>query len=117
MKAYGVKALVVAMALVFFIQPAAALTQMAVPFVTTDSVVFVQPLELTDLTITEFNQTNYVESHNADLDISKNLQFDPIVVNNSDILDTGSPTLPSMKQSTEDFCSYSRTYFFRDVLG
>ena len=59
MRAYGVKALAIALAFILFIQPVAALTEMSVPFVTTDSIVFVQPLEFADLTITEFNQTNY----------------------------------------------------------
>lgn len=120
MKAYGAKVLAVAIAFILFIQPAAAITVMSIPFVTTDSVVFVQPLELTDLTITEFNQTQYAENHDANLDISGSVvdpQFNPIVVDNSGIIDAASPTLPSMKQSANDSFSYRRTYFFRDVLS
>jgi len=113
MRAYGAKALAIAMAFILFIQPAAALTEMSVPFMTTDSAVFVQPLQLTDLTILEFNQTHYAEIHGANIEISNGLmdQFDPIAV---DHVDTVSPVLPSMRQTTVDAFSYSRTYFFLD---
>lgn len=115
MKACGAKVFAIAMAFILFIQPAAALTEMAVPFITTDSVVFVQPLQLTDLTITEFNQTNYLENHNANLDISGSPALDKIVPNNGNIPAAESPTLPSMDLSTEDSFSYNRTYFFIDI--
>lgn len=105
--------LAVAMAFILFIQPAAALTEMAVPFVTTDSVVFVQPLELADLVITEFNQTNYAEYHLGDLEISSPV-FDHATPDHGDGLALVSPVLPSMKQKTEDIIKYDRTYFFTD---
>lgn len=116
MRVYGVKVLAIALAFILFIQPVASLTEMSVPYVTIDAVVFVQPLELTDLTITEFNQTNYFENHNADLDISGSPQFNPITIDNSGISGIGSPVLPSMNLSTEDSFSYNRTYFFIDIL-
>ena len=114
MKTYGAKVLAVAIAFIMFIQPAAALTEMSVPFMTTDSVVFVQPLELTDLTILEFNQTHYAEVHSADLDISygpSSLKLNPVAVDHQVAV---SPVLPSMSQSRVDAFSYSRTYFFED---
>ncbi len=122
MRAYVAKALVLAVAFIMFIQPAAALTQMTAPFITTDSTIFVEPLEIASLTITEFNQTNYAENHIGNLEISSPetagiATFDQTSINTGDIPDLVSPALPSMKQNMADNFAYNRTYFFIDTLG
>lgn len=122
MKANAVKALVLAIAFIVFIQPAAAFTQMTAPFITTDSTIFVEPFQFADLTITEFNQTNYAEDHIGNLDISSPALADSTAFDQT-ILDQGanpglvSPVLPSMKQNMADNFTYDRTYLFIDTLG
>jgi hypothetical protein len=122
MKAYGAKVLALAVAFIMFIQPAAAFTEMTAPFVTTDSTVFVEPFEFADLTITEFNQTNFAEDHIGSLDISSpapagNATSDHIVPDHGEVSGPVSPVLPSMKQSMADNFAYDRTYIFIDRLG
>ncbi|HEY3421698.1 MAG TPA: hypothetical protein VGK13_00970 [Methanocellaceae archaeon] len=108
--------------MIIFIQPTSAFTEMSVPFITTDLTVFVAPLEIADLSITEFNQTNYAEVHIGNLDISgpgpaDTTAFDNTVLNIGDTRDFVSPVLPSMKQNRADIFRYDRTYLFIDTLG
>jgi hypothetical protein len=122
MKAYGAQVLAVAIAFILLIQPAAAFTEMTAPFVTTDLTVFVEPLEIADLTITEFNQTNFAEDHIGSLDISSptlvgNTTLDHILTDQGDLSGSVSPVLPSMRQNMADNFAYGRTYVFIDRLG
>ena len=117
MKAYGVKAIALVITFIMLIQPAAAFTAMAVPFITTDSTVFVEPLEFADLTITEFNQTNYAEDHIGNLEISSPALAGSTASDHADVSGPVSPVLPSMKQDMADNFAYDRTYFFIDSLG
>ncbi len=122
MRAYIAKALVLAIAFIMFIHPAAAFTEMTAPFITTDSTVFVEPFEFADLTLTEFNQTNYAEDHIGNLDISSpalvgNTAFDQAIFGQGASPDFVSPVLPSMKQNMADNFTYNRTYLFIDRLG
>ena len=106
-----VKALAMAIALVLLAQPAAAFTDMAIPYVTTDSTVFVEPFQYADLTITEFNQTQYTEDHLGDLEIT-GPSFSGIQA--SDQSGMLNPILPSLTQNIADNFTYDRTYLFTD---
>ena len=122
MRAYVAKALVLAIAFTMFIQPVAAFTEMTAPFITTDSTIFVEPFQFADLTITEFNQTNYAEDHIGNLDISGpalagSTAFDQAILDPGASPDLVSPVLPSMKQNMADNFTYNRTYLFIDTLG
>jgi hypothetical protein len=118
------------------IQPVLAFTQMTSPFITTDSTIFVEPHELADLIVIEFNQQACAESHMASLQISaplfsNSLQLGPTLFDNgsvdatatgiksSNVLPFGPVNLafPSISQTANDRIACERTYFFVDEIS
>jgi hypothetical protein len=117
------------------IQPVLAFTQMTSPYITTDSTIFIEPHELADLIVIEFNQQACAESHMASLQISNpifsdGLQLGPTLFDNgaidatatglasANVLPFGPVNLafPSISQHADDRIACERTYFFVDEI-
>ncbi len=118
------------------VQPAAAFTEMGIPFITSCGFVYMQPFSFADLTITEFNQARAASLDFETLDIdfpmfSDGFSAGPTVGPfasdgvslaagaSSNVLPFGPVDLafPSVNQTVFQRCEYERTYFFVDVIG
>lgn len=137
-KAYTVYTIVLLFALSIVIQPALATPITAIPFMSTDSAVFIEPLSIATCTIEEFNSASVIGHSSENLSISFPLFTDdsvlgPSVFHNgavsddtgvsglhtSNVLPFGPVNLafPSITQTANDSMAAQRTYFFSDTFS
>jgi hypothetical protein len=118
-------------------QPAAAFSEISIPFITTDCVVFAFPNANTALTILEFNSASTSVTSTEKLDINFPLFADgiaagPTKISGASAIDGASLgagasanivpfgpvnlALPSIAQSADETIACQRTYFFTDTF-
>jgi hypothetical protein len=124
-RALVANAIIIIFIILMTIQPAAALTTISIPFVSTGCTAFMEPLANTACTIEEFNSASAFANSAEALDISFPLS--------SDNLKSGSTTdgsltsnavsfgpvdlaFPSIKQAAFENTGAQRTYFFTDTF-
>lgn len=106
------------------IQPAAALTTISIPFVSTGCTAFMEPLANTACTIEEFNSASAFANSAESLDISFPLSGDNLMSGNKDGSLTSNAVpfgpvdlaFPSIKQAALENTGAQRTYFFTDTF-
>lgn len=116
------------------VQPAAAITQMAIPFYTTCDAVYMVPTEASDAFLVEFNDVFLAGTSMETLDIdfpafADGLHLGPAVASGTmaiggalggtsfNVLPFGPVNLafPSIAQTALETCIYQRTYFYSDT--
>lgn len=125
MRALVANAIVVIFILLVMIQPAAALTTISIPFVSTGCTAFMEPLANTACTIEEFNSASAFANSAESLDISFPLSCDSLATGSatdgsltSNAVPFGPVDLafPSIKQAAFENTGAQRTYFFTDTF-
>lgn len=117
--------MIMAIALAVFAQPATSAVT-GIPFVTTGSAIFTEPLSSTALTIEQYNSSSLLGSHASNLNIFFPLSSTGIAngpterpCTSSNILPFGQVNLafPSVSQRTNDQLAYQKSYFFTDTFS
>jgi hypothetical protein len=124
-------------AFIIAVQPAMAITQMAIPFITTCDTIYMEPTEFADLTLVEFNSASMSDASTHTLNIDFPVFFDniglgPMVASNAvdvdgisgsdraslNVLPFGPVNLafPSISQTADETHTYERTYFYSDSI-
>lgn len=138
MKACIVYTIVLLFTLSIVIQPALATPITAIPFMSTDNVVFIEPLSVATCTIEEFNSASAMGHSAENLSISFPLftngsVLGPSVFHDGALLDDTSASglqtsnvlpfglvslaFPSISQTVDDSMATQRTYFFSDTFS
>ncbi len=123
----------IALFLAFTVQPAAAFTDMGIPFISSSGFVYMQPFSAGDLTIIEFNSARAATQDFETLDIdfplfaggiaagptAGALESDEASIgagSTSNVLPFGPVSLafPSIEQTAFKHAEYERTYFYID---
>lgn len=116
--------MIIAIALAVFAQPATSAAT-GIPFVTTNSAIFTEPLSSTALTIEQYNSSSLSGSHASNFNIFFPLSSAGIAngrttgpFTSSNILPFGQVSLafPSVSQRTNDQLAYQKSYFFTDTF-
>jgi hypothetical protein len=132
-RAYLAYAATITLLLIFTVQPAAAFTDMGIPYISSCGFVYMQPFSAADLTITEFNSARAATRDFETLDIDFPLFTDGFASGpTAGALESGDVTLgagatsnilpfgpvnmafPSIGQTTFKQAEYERTYFYID---
>jgi hypothetical protein len=133
-RAYIAYALALALLAAAAVQPAAALNEIGIPFVTSCGFVYMMPFSNTGVTIVEFNdaRSSLVDFETLDIDFpafgrddNGILDLGPTLLNADDlsasanVLPFGPVNLafPSIDQAVFQKSDYERTYFFVDFLS
>lgn len=131
-RAYLVYAIILFIALSIYVQPVAAFTQMAIPFITTCDAIYMEPTEFASASIAEFNNVNMIDTSTETLNIdfpafADGVDLGPttgiavadggVSVGTANVLPFGLVNLafPSIAQTADETHAYQRTYFFTDV--
>lgn len=136
MRAYLAYAVAMVCVIIVAVQPAAAFTEMGIPFISSCGFVYMQPFSSADLTITEFNSARAASLDFETLDIDFPMFSDGFSAGpaigpfasdgislgagaSSNVLPFGPVNLafPSINQTVLQQAEYERTYFFIDVVG
>jgi hypothetical protein len=136
-RVYLAYAIIVSIVLFIAIQPVIATPITAIPFISTDNVVFIEPLSIATGTYEEFNSASVFDHSFENLDISFPLfnnvsTLGPSTLNDGAISDGTSVhgletanvlpfgkvdlAFPSISQTADDSSAYERTYFFTDTF-